>query len=76
MVNDDFVPRTITIKVGDTVTWTNEDDARHNVGSSAFVSGVIKPGESYTRRFNAAGTYQYVCTFHPDTGGLVEVVPR
>jgi plastocyanin len=76
IVEAGFVPRVVTIKVGERVTWANDDTVRHNVGGTGLVSGVILPGASYTHTFDAAGTYQYLCTFHPDTEGLVEVVPR
>jgi plastocyanin len=73
---DGFTPRSLNIKVGDKVIWTNNDRANHNVGGSGLISGVIRPGESYVHTFDAAGTYQYICTFHPDEEGLVVVEPR
>ena len=46
---DLFSPTTITIHVGDTVTWTNVDPVKadHNVTSNSFKSGTLSPGESY-----------------------------
>jgi len=76
IVEAGFVPRAVTVKVGESVTWTNNDSAKHNVGGSDLVSGVILPGAAFTHTFDQASTYQYLCTFHPDTEGLVEVVPR
>ena len=74
---DGFVPRAVTVKSGEAVTWTNESGVRHNVGGSGLVSGVLKPGASYTHVFDAEGTYQYLCTFHPETEeGMVVVEPR
>lgn len=74
---DGFVPRAVTVKAGDAVTWTNEDRVKHNVGGSGLVSGVLDPGGSYTHVFAAEGTYQYLCTFHPETEeGMVVVEPR
>ncbi len=68
-----FEPRTVTIKAGDTVAWTNVDSAEHNVGGSGLVSGVIGAGESFAHTFEEPGTYQYLCTLHPDSAGQVVV---
>ena len=71
-----FTPRTVTVRSGDTVIWTNNDHTEHNVGGSGLVSGVIPPGGTFAHTFDAAGTYQYLCTFHPDTEGQVVVAAR
>jgi plastocyanin len=64
-----FSPKSISINVGDTVTWTNEDPVRHNAISDAGVwdSGTLNKGNSFSKRFTTAGTYKYTCTFHPTT---------
>lgn len=56
-----FVPSTVTIDQGDSVTWTNTDTARHQVASDkgGFSSPVLKTGESYSFTFKAAGTFAY-----------------
>ena len=71
-----FVPRTVNVKVGETVTWTNEDHTAHNVAGTDLVSGEIAPGKSWSYTFERPGTYNYICTLHPDTAGLVIVVPK
>ena len=70
-----FSPRTIEIRVGDTVRWTNRDSVAHTAtaGSGAFDTGLLAEGESASVRFTAAGTYRYVCTPHPDMTGTVVV---
>lgn len=68
-----FTPRSITVKAGDTVTWTNRDTTTHTVSGTDFVSGQIAPGQSYSHKFGTAGTYQYVCTIHPSMEGIVVV---
>lgn len=68
-----FNPRSITVKVGDTVTWTNKDSTTHTVTGTGFVSGELAPGETYSHRFNAAGTYQYICSIHATMEGIVVV---
>ena len=61
-----FVPGTVGISKGTTVTWTNDDGFPHTVTSSgAFDSGNIGPGKTYSYTFNQAGTFEYSCTNHP-----------
>ena len=71
-----FVPLELYIKLGDTVTWVNEDTDIHTVTSwyhyqdeddithtyigEFWDSGDIKPGNSFSRTFNQTGTYEYV----------------
>lgn len=60
-----FVQPSVTINLGDTVTWTNKDAAAH----SAVVSGVgqtpvLAQNASGSLTFNVAGTFPYVCGIH------------
>jgi plastocyanin len=71
-----FNPAEITIKAGDTVTWTNEDSAGHDVTGDAFKSGAaggIGNGDTFEHTFDEAGTFDYVCTVHPGMEGTVKV---
>lgn len=70
-----FTPADITVTVGTTVTWTNKDNAAHDVTSnaSAFGSGSLSKGGSYSFTFNTAGTYPYICSIHPSMVGTVTV---
>ncbi len=70
-----FNPSTITIKVGENVTWINEDSASHQVKEDAglFESSTLGTGQSYTYIFTTAGTYNYICTIHPSMKGKVIV---
>ncbi|MBA4169310.1 MAG: cupredoxin family copper-binding protein [Chloroflexi bacterium] len=70
-----FAPATLTITVGDTVTWTNEDAVAHTATSTTgvFDSGDLEQGESYSVTFTAPGTYDYLCTPHPSMTGRVVV---
>ena len=70
-----FSPNPIEIKVGDTVTWTNDHREAHTVTSksSAFDSGDIQPGQSYSHKFDKAGSFQYYCVIHPSMVGEVDV---
>ncbi len=70
-----FSPRTVEIRVGDTVRWTNRDSVAHSATArnGSFDTGLLSDGESGSVRFTAAGTYRYICTPHPDMTGTVVV---
>lgn len=70
-----FVPNTITVPVGTTVTWQNLDEEPHTVrGSDAHIrSDALDQGDSYSVRFDQPGTYQYGCSIHPKMSGSVIV---
>jgi len=72
-----FSPKTLTIKAGDTVTWTNMDSASHTVtsdpGSSELGSGNLPNGQSYSHTFTQPGTYTYHCAIHPSMTATVIV---
>jgi len=71
-----FHPASISIKVGETVTWMNTGTEFHTVtadDNAAFDSGVINAGDSFKRVFPAAGKFAYHCTFHPWMTGTVNV---
>lgn len=73
--NLEFSPATITIKAGQTVTWTNNDDRDHAVvaDDGSFKSGNISAGKTYQHTFTKKGTYAYGCTYHPRMRGKVVV---
>ena len=62
-----FVPVNITVPVGTTVTWTNNDNFTHSVRLVDDGNKVMdmKPGESVTYTFDTAGLHHYDCSFHP-----------
>jgi plastocyanin len=70
-----FTPRTITIKKGDTIVWTNKDDASHTITSdtSGPVSKTLRGGDTYAYTFTEVGTFPYHCSFHPAMTGTVIV---
>ncbi len=75
MVDFAYAPGTITIKPGASVTWNNSGVAPHTITDKdgKYDSGFIKRGESYTRKFETPGTYDYYCTLHPQMVGKVVV---
>ena len=69
VVDFDYLPGSIAVGAGQSVTWTNNGDNRHTVTSDGdmFASSTpIQPGQSYVQAFPTAGSYAYYCTFHPD----------
>jgi plastocyanin len=66
MKNMSFSITSLTVKAGTTVTWTNNDNTTHTVtaDNDSFNSGDIKAGYSFTKTFNAQGTFAYHCTYH------------
>jgi plastocyanin len=76
MSHNRFVPRRITVHVGQVVEWTNRDRVAHTVASQnpPVSSEAIRPGESYTYRPKRAGTFKYFCTIHFGQTGRLLVV--
>lgn len=73
-----FNPTNISVTVGTTVTWTNNDAMSHTVTSNdgtSFNSGTIAAGSTFSFKFMTAGTYAYHCTFHAGMTGTVVVTP-
>jgi len=70
-----FGPQTVTVPVGTTVTWTNNDDIPHTAVSTdgVFKSKVMDTDEKFSYTFTKAGTYSYYCTIHPKMSGKVVV---
>jgi plastocyanin len=69
-----FAPASLTINVGDRVTWRNSDSVTHTATAGAFDTGDIDPGASASVRFTKPGTYRYVCTPHPSMKGTIRVL--
>ena len=73
-----FAPMDITVKKGQTVTWTNSDSVPHNVTKENGPGADFKPsnldgGATYKHTFDSAGKFDYVCTIHPNQTGSVTV---
>jgi plastocyanin len=70
-----FNPRSVTITVGDTVTWTNKDAAAHSARVTGVgTTAVLTQGQSGSLQFTAAGTFNYDCGVHgPSMSGSVIV---
>jgi len=74
--NFTFSPAAITVKVGTSVTWTNQDSAGHTVvgdSEGGPSSSLLNQGQSYSFTFNTVGTFPYHCGVHPSMVGSVTV---
>jgi plastocyanin len=72
------VQKAIRVKKGTTVTWTNEDNAKHDVTPDTETaefktSELFGKGETHSVTFNTVGTYTYHCSPHPYMKGSIEV---
>jgi len=67
-------PAELTVKAGDTVEWKNEDIVPHtSTAKGVFDSGRIAKGASWMWVAAKPGTYDYICTLHPNMKGRVIV---
>jgi plastocyanin len=71
-----FSPGSLTIHVGDTVTWTNAGPSSHTAtaNNGSFNTGVLAKGASASHTFTSAGTFSYFCTIHPFMHGTIVVL--
>jgi plastocyanin len=74
--NFTFSPPALTVKAGEKVTWTNEDDIPHTATSTAkaFQSQALDTGDSFSFTFKSPGSYTYFCALHPHMTGTIVVV--
>ena len=76
-----YDPTDISVSIGTTVVWTNNDNAAHTVTSGSLEQGIsgefdsdlMPPGESFEYTFNTADTFDYFCLLHPWMIGTVTV---
>jgi plastocyanin len=72
-----FSPAALKVKVGTTVTWTNQDTDAHTVTSAGsggpLHSAALNTHATYSYTFTKPGTYSYLCTIHPFMTATVEV---
>ena len=76
MQNIQFSPKDTTVKVGDKVTWTNDDNTDHNVTAESgadFKSKDFGNGATFSFTADKASTIKYVCTIHPGMTGTLNV---
>ncbi len=73
--NFQFAPATVTVTVGTTVTWKNDDGTLHTVTSATkvFSSAGLDEGGVFSYTFTSPGTYTYYCKLHPHMTGTIVV---
>ena len=79
--NECFIPAEVSVSVGETVTWSNDDSAAHTVTSGIpsegpdgiFDSSLFMAGTTFEHTFDEAGQYDYFCMVHPWMTGKVQV---
>lgn len=74
--NYSFSPKTIKVRVGQTVVWTNMDQVQHTVTADkgSVASPSLARGEQFHLRFTKVGTYHFHCAYHPFMQVTVKVV--
>ena len=70
-----FVPQTLSVSPGTTVTWTNNDSSSHTIASNdnLFQSGNLAKGATFSHTFGQKGTFNYHCSIHPSMTGKIIV---
>jgi len=80
IVDNSFTPPNMTVNLGDTVVWTNNGSNPHTTTGKSplglWHSGTLSSGQSFTRVFDVAGSYAYVCNFHSGFGMVGRVSVR
>ncbi len=79
--NECYIPYEVTVDVGETVTWSNDDTAAHTVTSGTaadgpdgiFDSSLFMAGTTFSHTFEEEGTFDYFCMVHPWMIGVVMV---
>ena len=75
--NFQFSPATITVSVGASVTWINQDGDVHSIAADgtppAFKSAGLDTGDKFFFTFAKPGTYAYHCSLHPHMTGKIIV---
>lgn len=76
MKNIAFDPKAVTVKVGQEITWTDNESVEHNVVATSgadFKSDIFGEGKTFKYTPEKAGTIAYECTIHPGMTGTITV---
>lgn len=72
-----FVVKTLAIKVGDKVSFRNDDGFSHNIFSLAddmpFDLGTYGQGQTKSVVFDKAGRFEIECAIHPEMRMVINV---
>jgi hypothetical protein len=71
-----YTPATLTVHLGDTVTWTNNGPTEHTATANdgSFDTGLLQKGAGASHTFTHAGTFTYFCKIHPFMHGTIIVL--
>ena len=68
--NFEFRPKSLVVKPGTVVTWTNDAGAHTVVADDgSFSSPTLAAGQTFSHKFTRKGTHRYYCSFHGGAGG-------
>ncbi len=73
IVDNAFRPRVISVTPGTRVRWTNTGANVHSSTGKVWDSGLLSPGETFSRVFRKSGTFRFHCTVHPTMTGRIVV---
>ena len=75
--NFNYSPASVTVKVGTTVIFTDEESVEHTATSNVeglFATGTLNRGQSVRLKMNKVGSFSYHCSFHAFMHGTIRVV--
>ncbi len=76
IVNFAFDPAELTVSVGDTITWTNNESGIPHTTTAddgLWDSATLNPDDTYSFTFTEPGTYTYFCSIHPSMRASITV---
>jgi plastocyanin len=72
--NLDFAPATVTVRIGDHVSWINKDIVDHTATARGGAFDVATPkGKRVSWRASKVGEFEYYCRLHPNMTGVIRV---
>ena len=76
MTDSAFSPDRVDMKVGETVSFVDKDEIAHTAtAEGTFDSGTVRQGDRFDFTATQAGTFHYLCSFHPGMAGTISVAP-
>ena len=70
--NMQFTPAAVTVHIGDTVTWINQDFVAHTTTARDGEWDIkVAPGKAGSVVMKSSGSFAYYCRFHPNMMGTV-----
>lgn len=71
-----FIPASLVVAVGDTITWRNDDVVPHTATGAEWDSGELGAGAAHSHVVRAADLGRYACRYHPAmVAALVAAAP-